>query len=303
MGIKIANFEMKNPIIAASGTFGYADEYEDFCDVSKIGAIATKGITLEPRGGNEGDRIFETNSGMINRIGLENIGIERFIDEKIPILKKKNITYILNAAGSTIDDYSKLAQIADKNGIEAVELNVSCPNVKSGCLEFGVDSNSLYELVLNVRKNYGGCLIVKLTPNVTSIENLALAVQNAGADAISAINTLKGLGIKIDFINGKFYKKEVQGGLSGKCIKPVALSMVKRIAAVTKLPIIGMGGISCLDDLFEFISAGADAFEVGTQNFTQCDVCNNLADELENFIKTNGFKDFEDLKEKIKEID
>ena len=302
MGIKIANFEMKNPIIAASGTFGYADEYEDFCDVSKIGAIATKGITLEPRGGNEGDRIFETNSGMINRIGLENIGIERFIDEKIPILKKKNITYILNAAGSTIDDYSKLAQIADKNGIEAVELNVSCPNVKSGCLEFGVDSNSLYELVLNVRKNYGGCLIVKLTPNVTSIENLALAVQNAGADAISAINTLKGLGIKIDFINGKFYKKEVQGGLSGKCIKPVALSMVKRIAAVTKLPIIGMGGISCLDDLFEFISAGADAFEVGTQNFTQCDVCNILADELENFIKTNGFKDFEDLKEKIKEI-
>ena len=302
MGIKIANFEMKNPIIAASGTFGYADEYEDFCDVSKIGAIATKGITLEPRGGNEGDRIFETNSGMINRIGLENIGIERFIDEKIPILKKKNITYILNAAGSTIDDYSKLAQIADKNGIEAVELNVSCPNVKSGCLEFGVDSNSLYELVLNVRKNYGGCLIVKLTPNVTSIENLALAGQNAGADAISAINTLKGLGIKIDFINGKFYKKEVQGGLSGKCIKPVALSMVKRIAAVTKLPIIGMGGISCLDDLFEFISAGADAFEVGTQNFTQCDVCNILADELENFIKTNGFKDFEDLKEKIKEI-
>lgn len=302
MGIKIANFEMKNPIIAASGTFGYADEYEDFCDVSKIGAIATKGITLEPRGGNEGDRIFETNSGMINRIGLENIGIERFIDEKIPILKKKNITYILNAAGSTIDDYSKLAQIADKNGIEAVELNVSCPNVKSGCLEFGVDSNSLYELVLNVRKNYGGCLIVKLTPNVTSIENLALAAQNAGADAISAINTLKGLGIKIDFINGKFYKKEVQGGLSGKCIKPVALSMVKRIAAVTKLPIIGMGGISCLNDLFEFISAGADAFEVGTQNFTQCDVCNILADELENFIKTNGFKDFEDLKEKIKEI-
>lgn len=302
MGIKIANFEIKNPIIAASGTFGYADEYEDFCDVSKIGAIVTKGITLEPRLGNDGDRIFETDCGMINRIGLENIGIERFIDEKIPILKKKNITYILNAAGSSFEDYAKIAQIADKNGIEAIELNVSCPNVKSGCLEFGVDSNSLYELVLGVRKNYGGCLIVKLTPNVTSIENLALAVQKAGADAISTINTLKGLGIKIDFINGKFYKKEVQGGLSGKCIKPVALSMVKRIAAVTKLPIIGMGGISCLNDLFEFISAGADAFEVGTQNFTQCDVCNALADELENFIKTNGLKDFEHLKEKIKEI-
>ena len=302
MGIKIANFEMKNPIIAASGTFGYADEYEDFCDVSKIGAIATKGITLEPRLGNEGDRIFETDCGMINRIGLENIGIERFVEEKIPLLKKKNIAYILNTAGSSFEDYAKMAQIADKNGIEAIELNVSCPNVKSGCLEFGVDANSLYELVLGVRKNYGGCLIVKLTPNVTSIENLALAVQKAGADAISAINTLKGLGIKIDFINGKFYKKEVQGGLSGKCIKPVALSMVKRIRTVTKLPIIGMGGISCLSDLFEFMYAGADAFEVGTQNFTQCDVCNTLADELENFIKTNGFKDFADLKEQIKEI-
>ena len=302
MGIKIANFEMKNPIIAASGTFGYADEFEDFCDVSKIGAVATKGITLEPRSGNDGERIFETDCGMINRIGLENIGIERFVEEKIPVLKKKNITYILNAAGSTIEDYSKLASIAHKNGIEAMELNVSCPNVKSGCLEFGTDENSLYELVSRVRKNYGGCLIVKLTPHVTRIETLAAAVEKAGADAISAINTLKGLGIKIEYLNGKFYKREVQGGLSGKCIKPVALAMVKRIRTATKLPIIGMGGISCLNDLFEFISAGADAFEIGTQNFTQCDVCNTLADDLENFIKTNGFKDFEDLKEKIKEI-
>lgn len=302
MGIKIADFEMKNPIIAASGTFGYADEYEDFCDVSQIGAIATKGITLEPRLGNEGDRIFETDCGMINRIGLENIGIERFIEEKIPILKKKNITYILNAAGSTIEDYAQLASIANKAGIEAIELNVSCPNVKSGCLEFGVDSNSLYELVLKVRKNYDGCLLVKLTPNVTSIESLALAVEKAGADAISAINTLKGLGIKIDYINGKFYKKEVQGGLSGKCIKPVALAMVKRIRSVVKLPVIGMGGISRLSDLFEFISAGADAFEVGTHNFTQCDACVSLALELEEFMRENKFSTFEDLKMAIKEI-
>lgn len=302
MGIKIADFEMKNPIIAASGTFGYADEYEDFCDVSQIGAIATKGITLEPRLGNEGDRIFETDCGMINRIGLENIGIERFIEEKIPILKKKNITYILNAAGSTIEDYAQLASIANKAGIEAIELNVSCPNVKSGCLEFGVDSNSLYELVLKVRKNYDGCLIVKLTPNVTSIESLALAVEKAGADAISAINTLKGLGIKIDYINGKFYKKEVQGGLSGKCIKPVALAMVKRIRSAVKLPIIGMGGISRLSDLFEFISAGADAFEVGTHNFTQCDASVSLALELEEFMRENKFSTFEDLKTVIKEI-
>ena len=143
MGIKIANFEMKNPIIAASGTFGYADEYQDFCDVSKIGAIATKGITLEPRGGNSGERIFETDCGMINRIGLENIGIERFVEEKIPLLKEKNITYILNAAGSTLEDYNKLSSISAKNNLDTLQLNVTCPNVTSGCLEFGVDSNHI----------------------------------------------------------------------------------------------------------------------------------------------------------------
>ena len=300
--VRIANFELKNPIIAASGTYGYADEFDVFCDVSKIGAVATKGITLNPRAGNDGDRIFETDSGMINRIGLENIGIHRFIEEKMPILKQKNINFILNMAGSTFNEYFEVAKIANNANIEAIEMNVSCPNVKAGCLEFGTDENSLYELVLGVRKNYDGCLIVKLTPNVTSIENLAIAVQKAGADAISAINTVRGLGIKIDFVNGKFYKKEVQGGLSGKCIKPVALANVKKIRSATKLPIIAMGGISKLSDLLEFISVGADAFEIGTQNFTQPDVCITLADELNNFISQNGFETFENLKEKLKEI-
>lgn len=302
MGIKIANFELKNPIIAASGTYGYADEFDVFCDVSKIGAVATKGITFVERPGNEGERIFETDCGMINRIGLENVGIHKFIQDKMPILKEKNINFILNTAGSTIEEYVEIARIADKNSIGAIELNVSCPNVKSGCLEFGTDKKALYELVSRVRQNYSGCLIVKLTPNVTSIEDLALAVQKAGADAISAINTLKGFGVKIDFINGNFYKKQVQGGLSGKCIKPVALAMIKRIRSAVELPLIGMGGISKLDDLFEFISAGADAFEVGTHNFTQPDICIKLAQELDDFIKTNGFCDFEALKNKIKEI-
>lgn len=300
--VKIGNFELKNPIIAASGTFGYADEFENFSDVEKIGAIATKGITLEPKCGNEGDRIFETNSGMINRIGLENIGIHRFIEEKLPILKAKNINFILNMAGSTFEEYEKVAKIAQGAGISAIEVNVSCPNVKSGCLEFGVDKNSLYELTSLIRRAFEGCLIVKLTPNVTKIEDLAIAVQKAGADAISAINTVKGLGVKIDFTEGKFHKKEVMGGLSGKCIKPVALSCVKRISAVCDLPIIAMGGISKLSDLFEFMSVGADAFEIGTQNFTNPDICNVLAVELEQFIKENGFETFENLKNKLKEI-
>lgn len=300
MGIKIANFELKNPIIAASGTFGYADEFDVFCDVSKIGAIATKGITLTPRAGNEGDRIFETDCGMINRIGLENVGMHKFVQDKMPILKEKNINFILNTAGSTIEEYVEIARIADKNSIGAIELNVSCPNVKSGCLEFGTDKKALYELVSRVRQNYSGCLIVKLTPNVTSIEDLALAVKEAGADAISAINTLKGLGVKIDFINGKFYKKEVQGGLSGKCIKPVALACVKRIRAVVDIPLIAMGGISKLSDMLEFISVGADAFEIGTQNFSEPDICIRLADELDNFMQTNGFTTFDELKKKLR---
>lgn len=300
MGIKIANFELKNPIIAASGTFGYADEFEDFCDVSKIGAVVTKGITLASRAGNEGARIFETDSGMINRIGLENVGIYKFIEEKLPLLRQKNINFILNVGGSTIEEYVEITRIAQKNSIDAVELNVSCPNVKSGCLEFGVDANSLGELVCRVRASYGGCLIVKLTPNVTSIEALAVSVKKAGADAISAINTLKGLGVKIDFINGKFCKKEVQGGLSGKCIKPVALSCVKRIRDVVDLPIIAMGGISKLDDLFEFMSVGADAFEIGTSNFVRPDICVRLSQELEDFIQNNGFKTLDDLKEKLR---
>lgn len=302
MELKIANFKLNNPIITASGTFGYADEFEDFCDVSKIGAIVTKGMTLEPRPGNSGDRIFETDCGMINRIGLENIGIESFLENKLPILKKKNINFILNVAGSCFEDYFKMAEIANDNNIGAIELNVSCPNVKEGCLEFGVDKNALYELVLGVRNNYKGCLIVKLTPNVTRIEDLAIAVKDAGADAISAINTLKGLGIKLDFINGKFYKKEVQGGLSGKCIKPVALAQVKRIRQVCDLPIIAMGGISTLYDIFEFISAGADFFQIGTQNFTEPNCAVNLVCELEEFICKNGFKDFIELKTAIKEI-
>lgn len=300
--VKIANFELKNPIISASGTFGYADEFDVFCDVSKIGAIVTKGITLNPREGNSGQRIFETSSGMINRIGLENIGIHRFCEEKLPILKQKNINFILNMAGSSFDEYYQVAKIAQDNGIEAIEMNVSCPNVKSGCLEFGTDKNSLYELVLGVRKNFEGCLIVKLTPNVTSIEELAIATKNAGADAISAINTVRGLGIKLDFINGKFHKTEVQGGLSGKCIKPVALANVKKIRSVVDLPIIAMGGISCLQDLLEFLSVGADAFQIGTQNFIKPDVCTTLADELDNFIKENGFETFENLKNTLKEI-
>ena len=293
--------ELKSPIIGASGTYGYNDEFGDFINTDYFGAISTKGITPEKRFGNDGDRIFEVQGGMINRIGLENVGIEAFIKEKLPVLKSKNIDFLLNIAGSTVEDYEQLAEIAQKNEIKAIEVNVSCPNVKSGCLEFGLNPDSLFDLVKKIRKLYNNFLIIKLSPNTSDIKALAKATQEGGADCISAINTLRGLGIKIDFDGKNFHRKSVKGGLSGSCIKPVALYMIEEIKNAVDMPIIAMGGISKLSDLFEFLSVGADAFQIGTANFIQPSICTDLAVELSNFIKENNFKNFEELKRKIKE--
>lgn len=294
---------LKTPLIGASGTYGYNSEFADFIDLDCLGAISTKGITLEKRQGNDGHRIFEVENGLINRIGLENVGIEAFLKNKLPELKEKNIDFLLNIAGSSFEDYEKLAQIAQDNLIKAIEVNVSCPNVKSGCLEFGLNPDLLHNLVQKIRNNYNGFLIVKLSPNTSDIKALAKAVEEAGADCISAINTLRGLGIKLDFKDGKFIKKaSVQGGLSGPCVKPVALYMVKAIKEAVKLPVIAMGGISKLNDLFEFILVGADAFQIGTSNFINPCICTDLAYELNEFMVKNNFKDFEELKQKIKEV-
>lgn len=300
LSVKLGDFELKNPIMTASGTYGYANEYDDFIDVSTLGAVVTKAISLNPRAGNKHLRIAETKAGMINSIGLENVGIEKFITDKLPILKENNIDFVMNIAGSTINEYVQVAKICNSNNIKATELNVSCPNVKAGCLEFGTDENSLYELVSEVRAVYDGFLIVKLTPNVTSIEKLGIAAQRAGANAISAINTLKGTSIKIDFIKGKFYKTIVQGGYSGTGIKPVALGAVSRLAKAVDIPIIGMGGIETLSDVFEFFIAGAEAVQIGTANFTHPQTAQNLVKELEEFIDKNNFKDLEELKKELR---
>ncbi|MBR2069591.1 MAG: dihydroorotate dehydrogenase [Candidatus Gastranaerophilales bacterium] len=291
---------LKTPIIGASGTFGYNSEFVDFIDLNCFGAIATKGITLEKRPGNSGERIFEVQGGMINRIGLENVGIEAFVKEKMPYLLEHNIDFLLNIAGSSIEDYEKLAQIAQENNIKALEVNVSCPNVKQGCLEFGLNPESLFKLTQKIRQIYEGFLIVKLSPNTSDIKSLATATEQGGADCISAINTIRALGVKVDFIGNKFIKKSVQGGLSGSCIKPVALYMVSEIKRAVKIPVIAMGGISKLSDLFEFLSVGADAFEIGTANFIYPSICTSLARELNEFIEKNNFKNFEELKEQFK---
>ena len=300
--VNLNGFELKNPIMTASGTYGYADEYEVFTDVSNIGAIVTKAISINPKKGNQGERIFETTSGMINRIGLENLGIKEFVEKKLPILKEKNINFVMNLAGSSFEDYVEAAKIAQKEGIKAIEVNVSCPNVKEGCLEFGVDPSSLSKLISAIREVYLGFLIVKLTPNVSDIESLALSCEKAGANAISAINTLKGLGVKIEILpNGEIKKTSVQGGLSGRCIKPVALSMVKRIYSVVKIPIIGIGGISCLEDVLEFFSVGAEAVQIGTENFTNPAITGQIIQDLEKLLLKLNLKSIDELKRKLRE--
>ena len=300
LNVNLNGFELKNPIMTASGTYGYTNEYCEFIDVSNLGAIVTKAISLYPRVGNKHIRITETNAGMINSIGLENVGIDKFIEDKLPELKKNNIEYVMNVAGSTIDEYVQVAKKCNENNIKAIELNVSCPNVKSGCLEFGTDENSLYELVSSVRAVYSEFLVVKLTPNVTSIEKLGIAAEKAGANAISAINTLKGTSIKIELINGKFRKTLVQGGYSGIGIKPVAINAVSRLSKVVNIPIIGIGGIETLEDVLEFFAAGAEAVQIGTANFTHPETAEKLVKELEKYILENGFENLDKLKEELR---
>ncbi len=288
--------KLKNPIMTASGTYGYNLEYEDYTDLTLIGSIVTKAISLKPRAGNDWQRIIETECGMVNSIGLENVGFEVFLKEKLPVLMEKGIDFCVNLAGSSFEEYVELAGLCENNKIGIIELNVSCPNVNHGCLEFGVDDQVLYRLVSMVRGVYSGCLIVKLTPNVTSIEKLGLASQRAGANAVSAINTLKGLGLKLFYENGKFRKEQVKGGYSGKGIKPVALSAVARLKEVLDIPIIGMGGICCLEDIFEFFAVGAEAVQIGTANFTYPDIAGKIVLELEDFMNKNNFNTLDDLK-------
>lgn len=297
----LGKLKLKNPIMTASGTFGYSDEFNEFIDVSNLGAVVTKAITLMPREGNNHLRIFETYGGLINSIGLENVGINKFLEDKLPILKENNIDFVVNLAGSTLEEYVELAKICQREGVKAVELNISCPNVKSGCLEFGVDEESLVILVKSVRDEYSGCLMVKLTPNVTSIEKIGVAAQKAGADVISAINTVKGLGLKLECIDGKFHKRGmIQGGLSGKAIKPVALGAVYRLSNAVDIPIVGMGGISCFEDVLEFMAVGADAVQIGTSNFTHPDLSESIVDELHDFMLKNNFKDLPELKKELR---
>lgn len=280
--------------MTASGTYGYGLEYSDFIDLSKLGGIVVKGTTLNPRQGNPYPRMAETPSGMLNAVGLQNKGVEYFCSEIYPSIKDIDTHMIVNVSGSTIEDYMATAErIAELDKIPAIELNISCPNVKEGGMAFGVTCAGAAEVVRAVRKIYPKTLIVKLSPNVTDITEIARAVEAEGADSISMINTL--LGMAIDVKSRKPILSTVTGGLSGPAVKPVALRMVWQTAKVVSIPIIGMGGISSCEDAIEFLLAGASAVQVGTYNFVDPTITTKIASGIEDYLVQNNMTDVSEL--------
>ena len=292
--IQIGGITLKNPVMTASGTYGYGLEYSDFIDLSKLGGIVVKGTTLNPRQGNPYPRMAETPSGMLNAVGLQNKGVEYFCSEIYPNIKDIDTHMIVNVSGSTVEDYMATAErIAELDKIPAIELNISCPNVKEGGMAFGVTCSGAAEVVRAVRKVYPKTLIVKLSPNVTDITEIARAVEAEGADSISMINTL--LGMAIDVKSRKPILSTVTGGLSGPAVKPVALRMVWQTAKVVSIPIIGMGGISSCEDAIEFLLAGASAVQVGTYNFVDPTITTKIASGIEDYLVQNNMTDVSEL--------
>tara|TARA_Y100001960_G_scaffold309887_1_gene368777 strand:- start:65 stop:979 length:915 start_codon:yes stop_codon:yes gene_type:complete len=297
--LKIKNIEFNNPIFVASGTYGYGHEVDDIADVSSLGAIVTKSVTLKPREGNNPPRIAETSSGMLNSIGLANLGIEKFCSEKISYLNKLNTNVIINIAGSTEDEYIKVLEKLEEQNSKHVgyEINISCPNVKKGGMEFGVDPLMTEELTRKLRKLTNKALIMKLSPNVTSIESIAKAAEYGGADAVSAINTVIGMGIDTKTFKTKLYTNI--GGLSGPAIKPIAIANVHKIYKSISIPIIGIGGISNANDVLEFILAGADCVQIGTLNYTNPNIGVEIVDDLKKICKINNIDNICDLKGQV----
>jgi len=285
---------LTNPVMTASGTFGYGTEYSHMFDIQKLGAIVCKGTTLEPRNGNPQPRLAETAGGLLNSIGLENIGINALIEEKAPIWASWHVPVIVNIAGETVGDYTRLAsQLDGVAGISGLEVNISCPNIKAGGAEFGANPDSAAEVTAAVRQATSLPVLVKLTPDTSDIAGVALAVAEAGADAISLINTLKGMAI--DITKRSPLLGNITGGLSGPAIKPVALYMVYEVAGAVDLPVIGCGGITTASDALEFIMAGASAIQVGTASFTDPRAPLDVLEGIEQFMKKEGIEDIAEL--------
>ena len=295
--VNFAGIKMKNPVTVASGTFGYGREYSNFFDLSKLGGIITKGTSIKPRSGNKPPRICETPSGMLNSIGLQNPGVEYFAENDLPFLKKFDTAIIVNACGSTIEDYIEVCKILDTLDMDGVELNLSCPNVKAGCMAFGSSYEGVKEVTSKVRKVLNKPLIVKLTPNVSNIAEIAKGAEDGGADGVSLINTL--LGMKIDIEKRRPVLANNTGGLSGPAIRPVAVRMVYEVYKAVDIPILGMGGIVNGEDAIEFMLAGASAISIGAGNFQDPYTSINTMKEIEEYMKKHNIENISDIVGKV----
>jgi dihydroorotate dehydrogenase (NAD+) catalytic subunit len=284
LSVSIGSLTLANPLIAASGCFGYGVEYGDVVDLSTLGGVAVKGLFLAAREGHPPQRIVETPAGMLNAIGLQGIGVHRFIKERLPELRDRRATVFVNICGTTLDEYVELSRIlSDVEGVAAIELNISCPNIKEGGITFGCSLNGTYDVVSAVRKVTSLPVIPKLTPNVTDVSSFARAAEDAGADAISLVNTFLAMAIDVETRRPKL--TNIVGGLSGPAIRPIAVRMVYECRRAVKLPIIGMGGIATAEDVLEFLIAGADAVQVGTANFVDPFIWTRLLDGLQAYMQ------------------
>ena len=294
LSVQIGKLKLRNPVMTASGTFGYGDEYAEFVDLNKLGAIVVKGLSLKPKEGNPPPRIVETPSGMLNAIGLQNIGIDSFVKNKLPYLREFRTKVIVNFFGDSVREYVKAAEkLSSAEGIHALEMNISCPNKEEGWIVFGTDPKVTFEVVSSVRRATKLPLIVKLSPNVTDIATIAKTAEDAGADAVSLINTLTGMAI--DIRTGKPKLANIVGGLSGPAIRPVAVKMVYECYRKIKIPIIGMGGIISPDDVIEFMLAGATAVAIGTGNFINPQITMDILKGLKSFLKSQNKNSIREL--------
>lgn len=295
LNVNIGNLKLKNPVLTASGTFGYGTEFADFIDLNRLGGYIVKGTTLNPRQGNDYPRMAETPSGMLNAVGLQNKGVDYFIENIYPGLTKYDSEIIVNVSGASIEDYAEVAsRLSDLDRINAIEVNISCPNVKQGGMAFGTTPEGAAQVTKAVRQAFGKTLIVKLSPNVTDIVSIAKAVEAEGADSVSLINTL--LGMAIDVERRRPYLSTITGGLSGPAVKPVAVRMVWQVAKAVGIPVIGLGGICSGKDALEFIMAGATAIQVGTANFIDPSVTVKIVDEITEYCERHGIKDISEIR-------
>ncbi|MDY5968793.1 MAG: dihydroorotate dehydrogenase [Bacteroidales bacterium] len=294
LSVDINKLHLKNPVMTASGTFGYGLEFADFIDLSRLGGIVVKGTTGSHREGNPYPRMAETPMGLINAVGLQNMGVEAFCKEEYDNIKELDTHIIVNVSGSSIDEYCKVAEMINAlDKIPAIELNISCPNVKQGGMAFGVDAKMAEQVVGAVRKVYDKTLIVKLSPNVTSIADIAKAVEAAGADSVSLINTILAMAVDVEKRRPKI--STITGGLSGPCVRPVAVRMVWQVAKAVKIPVVGMGGITNANDALEFLMAGATAIEVGTANFVDPTVTVKIVEGIEDYCRRHGISDIQEI--------